>query len=254
MIKHLRLLKQTKTMVVTFPPVASQTILDILIDLRDNKPYRVISRIYDVSVHYVKKMNRYFGECNSSDEISAIRRRINIENHRVKTVSIDPQVNYKKYKAYYIRYGRARNVRLRDERIERRRIAREQLEQEARDLEDIDEIESIVADDFEFIPHGDDFDDFDEILNSPIVYEENSGSSSDESTENESHLCMDASEPAKDLCFPFGKDAIISSREDNIESSANITLIDITNQITHRLIPPPPPLEAMPPRMVKISA
>lgn len=201
-------------MVVTFPPLASQTILDILIDLRDHKPYRVISRDYDVSVHYIKKMNRYFGQCNSSDKISAIRRRINIENHRVKAISVDPQLNYQKYKAYYTKYGRVKNIRLREERLERRKTAQIQLEQEARASENIDEVESIIAGDFEFIPDD-------------IFLQESEGdseSSSDESVE-----------------------IIISSKEDNIESL-------VSQHIIHQLTPPPPPPEAMPLRMIEISA
>ena len=99
-------------MVLKFGTTDSILILQVVMDINNDKPYMHISREHKLSSYYIKKIYKHFHEIKTEFDIRLKIKNIEIDNNVVVIYPRDYHKNYIKHKQYYKDYVKARRLRI----------------------------------------------------------------------------------------------------------------------------------------------
>ena len=89
----------------------ASTILQIIIDINNGKPYMVIADLHHSSVYFVKKIYKHFSKMDKLADITAELKSIDLDNNKKKVYKYDRKDNYKNNASYYRAYMQNRRLK-----------------------------------------------------------------------------------------------------------------------------------------------
>ena len=94
--------------IIKIPDISNGDILEIKRRLGIGVKYSSIKSNYNLSYYDIKRLCRFFSDCDTDDSIQQAKDQIESDN-RDKAI-VDHRANYQKYKAYYTQYNRSRQA------------------------------------------------------------------------------------------------------------------------------------------------
>ena len=86
------------------PNICPKDLLEVKQKRKMGIKYATLKRKYNISYNDIKKIVRFFAECElESDIVDELER---IKSHNIKCTTIDYKGNYQKYKKYYLKYSK----------------------------------------------------------------------------------------------------------------------------------------------------
>ena len=89
---------------IKIPKISSKKILEILRKREFGVGYAYLGREYGVSYHDIKKIEKYFSNCNFEKDVDDEIEKINTDN--AKCAIKDHKANYQRHKEYYKQYSK----------------------------------------------------------------------------------------------------------------------------------------------------